>query len=730
MRGMMATESSGDHSANPLENSSATRAQHHDLDALFSPSSIALIGATDREGSVGQALAKNLSTFKGSLFFINAKKTAVCGRTAYPNLASIETTKPVDLAVIATKSSRVPETLRECAQAGVKAAIIISAGFRETGSSGAELEREMLREAARGGIRILGPNCLGVMSPHASINATFAAGSARPGGLAFISQSGALCTAILDWSLTERVGFSGFVSLGSMSDIGWSDLIRHFSKDPKTRGIVMYMESMNGVADFMNAALETVPTKPIIAIKVGRTKEASKAAASHTGALTGDDATIDAIFQRAGVIRVDTIEELFDTAELLSKTASAPPKGRNLAVLTNAGGPAALATDSLIRSKGKLSEMGELTMHKLNALLPAHWSHGNPIDILGDAEAERYGHSLRAILEDPNTDGVLVILTPQSMTQPLATAQAIIEVQKATSKTVLASWMGGESVAAGRELLNAAGIPTFNYPDEAARAWTLLWSREQRLPLIAEARRLAALPPAAMAEARMEIAKHLLGTTGLLTETASKLILRAAGIRTNATIHAGSAEDAVAAATQLSFPAVLKLHSRTVTHKSDVGGVRLNLTDGAAVRQAWIEIQSGVPEADFDGVSVQRMVRYPALEVICGFRRDPQYGPLLIFGAGGVLVETLRDTVILVPPLSPMLVMDRIRHTRIFTALQGTRHLRKVDLEALAEMIVRIGELSVAAPEIEELDINPIVFEDGIPLALDARIACHHGLAS
>ena len=726
----MAAQSTGNLNAYPPKNSGAADSQDNGLDALFAPKSIALIGATDREGSVGQSLAKNLSAFTGTLFFINANKPTVCGRTAYPNLASIGESARVDLAVIATPAARVPATLRECAQAGVKAAIVISAGFREAGNCGAALEREMLLEAARGGIRILGPNCLGLMSPHASINATFAAGPARPGTLAFISQSGALCTAILDWSLGERVGFSGFVSLGSMSDVGWSDLIRHFSKDPNTRGIVMYMESMDRVAQFIDAALDTVPRKPIIVIKVGRTKEASRAAASHTGALTGDDATIDALFQRAGVIRVDSIEELFDTAELLSKTAGAPPKGASLAVLTNAGGPAALATDSLIRSGGRLYQLSESTIQTLNALLPAHWSHGNPIDILGDADADRYGNSLRAVLEDPHANGALVILTPQSMTQPLATAQAIIDVQRAAAKPVLASWMGGESVAAGRELLNAAGIATFDYPDEAARAWMLLWRREERLPLIAEARRVASLQPAPMAEARAALAKHRGEATTLLTETASKLILQAAGIPTSATVHASSEEDAVAAATELGFPAVLKLHSKTITHKSDVGGVRLNLEDAAAVREAWRAIQSSVPKADFDGVSVQRMFRGPSLELICGFSRDPQYGPVLIFGAGGILVETLRDTVLLLPPLSRMLVMDRIRQTRIFSALKGTRQFREVALDALADLIIRVGELALAAPEIEELDINPLVFEAGLPLALDARITCRYGLAS
>ena len=726
----MAAQSTGDINLEPPEDSGTADERDTGLDALFSPKSIALIGATDREGSVGLALAKNLDSFPGTLFFINANKPSVCGRRAYPNLASIEESAQVDLAVIATPAARVPATLRECAQAGVKAAIVISAGFREAGSSGAELEQEMLFEAARGGIRILGPNCLGLMSPHASINATFAAGPARPGTLAFISQSGALCTAILDWSLGERVGFSGFVSLGSMSDVGWSDLIRHFSKDPNTHGIVMYMESIDGVEQFIDAALETVPRKPIIAIKVGRTKEAARAAASHTGSLTGDDAIIDALLHRAGVIRVDSIEELFDTAELLSKIASAPPKGANLAVLTNAGGPAALATDSLIRSGGKLCQLNESTIQTLNTLLPAHWSHGNPIDILGDADADRYANSLRTILADPHTNGALVILTPQSMTQSLATAQAIIEIQRAAAKPVLASWMGGENVAAGRELLNAAGVATFDYPDEAARAWMLLWSREARLPLIAEARRVASLPPAPMVEARAALAKHLSGTTTFLSESVSKRILQAAGIPTNATVRAESEEDAAAAATELGFPAVLKLHSQTITHKSDVGGVRLNLGDAAAVRQAWRAIQSGVPEASFDGVSVQRMFRGPSLELICGFRRDPAYGPVLIFGAGGVLVETLRDTVILLPPLSRMLVMDRIRQTRIFTALKGTRHFREVDLDALADLIIRVGELALAAPEIEELDINPIVFKDGLPLALDARIACRYGLAS
>src|SRR5215210_538507 len=437
--------------------------ERQQLDTIFRPETVAVIGATERPGSVGRTIMWNLvsSPFGGTVFPVNSRRPNVLGIKAYPSVSDVP--QKVDLAVIVAPAPAVPDIITECVEAGVEGAIIISAGFRETGPEGIELEERVLAEARRGRMRIIGPNCLGVMNPTTGLNATFAGAMARPGNVGFLSQSGALMTAILDRSFMENVGFSAFVSVGSMMDVGWGDLIYYLGDDPRTESIVVYMESVGDARSFLSAAREVALTKPIIVIKAGRTAAASYAAASHTGSLTGSDEVLDAAFMRSGILRVNNISDLFDMAETLGKQPR--PKGPRLTILTNAGGPGVLATDALIAGGGELAEISPETMQKLDDLLPAPWSHGNPIDVLGDADPERYAKALEISAKDPGSDGILVVLTPQDMTDPMETAQDLAPLAQSTRKPVLASWMGGAGVAPANSVLNGAGVPTFDYPD-------------------------------------------------------------------------------------------------------------------------------------------------------------------------------------------------------------------------------------------------------------------------
>jgi len=688
------------------------------LEAFFAPRSVALIGATDREGSVGCAVLMNLQSFPGNLFPVNPKRATVLGLRAYATLSEIK--GGIDLVIIVTPASTVPVLIRECVDKGVKAVVIISAGFKEIGPEGVELEQQILAEARRNGLRIIGPNCLGIMAPHSGLNATFATAMARPGRVAFLSQSGALCTAILDWSFAQNVGFSAFVSVGSMLDVGWGDLIHHFGADPHTQSIVIYMESVGNAAAFMEAARLVSAKKPIVVIKVGRTAAAAKAAASHTGAMTGSDDVLDAAFRRAGVLRVDTIEELFDMAEVLSKQPL--PPGPRLAIVTNAGGPGALATDAIERAGGHLAELSESTLKSLDAALPSHWSHANPVDVLGDADAERYATAFRAVMDDPQVDGLLAVLTPQAMTQADETAGALIAVAQQTAKPVLASWMGCDAVASARDRLNAAGLPTYDYPDEAARAFQFMWQRQQCLRLLQETNRVACEPLLALIEAQTLVAKLKVAERTLLTEIEAKAVLGAAGIPVVETRLALSEDEAVAAAEVLGFPVVLKLHSSTITHKTDVGGVKLHLADAAAVSDAWQCIQAAVPADDFQGVSVQRMVATRGIELIVGCSSDAQFGSVLLFGAGGTLVEVFQDRALALPPLSAPLVQDWIGQTKIYRALLGIRGQPPVDLAELAAVLIKLANLVLTCPEIAELDINPLLASASGMVVLDARI--------
>ena len=699
------------------------RRRHHPLDVFFSPRTVALIGATESEGSVGRTILRNLigNPFGGVVFPINPKRSSVLGIKAYPSIAEVP--EAVDLAVIATPAQTVPGIIRECVQAGARGAIIISAGFKEAGAAGVELERQVLAEARRGKMRIIGPNCLGVMSPLTGLNATFAGTMARAGSVGFISQSGALCTAILDWSLQEMVGFSAFVSIGSMLDVNWGDLIGYLGEDPRTQSIVLYMESIGDARSFISAAREVALTKPIIVIKAGRTKAAAKAAASHTGALTGSDEVLHAAFRRSGVLRVNSIADLFYMAEVLAKQPR--PKGPRLTIVTNAGGPAVLATDALILTGGALAELAPETIQALNQILPPHWSHGNPIDILGDASAERYAQAVEIAAKDPNSDGLLAVLAPQAMTDPTQTAERLKGLARLDGKPLLASWMGGADVAAGVTILNRAGIPTFSYPDTAVRAFNYMWRYSYNLRSLYETPVLAAEEGIDRAAAERLIQKARKWGRTILTELESKELLAAYALPTVETRLAKNEAEAAEIAAEIGYPVVLKLHSETITHKSDVGGVQLNLANAAAVRRAYRAIEKKVKGADFLGVTVQPMIARDGYELILGSSPDPEFGPVLLFGAGGTLVEVFQDRALGLPPLTTTLARRMMEQTKIFTALKGVRGKGPVDLAALEQLLVRFSRLVVEQRWIKEIDINPLLVSEDRQIALDARVVLH-----
>ena len=698
------------------------------LDAIFQPENVAVIGASESPGSVGRTLLWNLvsNPFGGTIFPVNPKRNSVLGIEAYDSVRDIEA--DVDLAVIATPAPTVPGIVEACGAAGVQGLIIVSAGFREVGEEGAELERDIKEKARAHNIRIVGPNCLGVMRPPNGLNATFAGAMANEGNVAFVSQSGALLTSILDWSFRENVGFSAFVSIGSMLDVDWGDMITYLGDDHKTESIVLYMESMGNARSFLSAARDVAQSKPIIVIKAGRTQAAAKAAASHTGTLTGSDDVLDAAFRRSGVLRVDDINDLFYMAEVLGKQPR--PEGRNLTILTNAGGPGVLATDALIGGGGELTPLSEEALDNFDEILPAAWSHSNPVDILGDADPERYAKSLEVAANDENSDGLLVVLTPQAMTEPTKTAEHLRPYARDNQKPILASWMGGDAVASGEKILNEAGLPTFAYPDTAARVFNHMWRYSYNLRALYETPSLPedeeGLPDRETATGIVE-ETHESGRV-LMTEYASKRLLSAYGIPTVETRIAETPEEAVAAAQKIGYPVAVKIHSTSITHKSDVGGVQLGLGTDEAVREAFRTIEGNVTPDGFDGVTVQPMIdRTDGYELIIGSSMDEQFGPVLLFGSGGQLVEVYKDRALGLPPLNTTLARRMMEQTDIYEALEGVRGRDPVDLDALEAMLVRFSQLVVEQPRVKEIDVNPLLARpgDGGLLALDARVVLH-----
>jgi acetyltransferase len=677
---------------------------------------------------VGRSTLANLihSPFPGKIYPVHPRLHEVLGRRAYARIGEIP--ESVDLAVIVTPARTVPGIIGECISAGAKGAVIISAGFREQGEEGKALEREIAEQLGRDRLRVVGPNCLGVMNTTVGLNATFAQAMALPGNVAFLSQSGALLTAILDWSLGERVGFSAFVSTGSMLDVGWGDLIDYFGDDPNTQSILIYMESVDDARSFLSAARAVAITKPIIVIKAGRSEAASKAASSHTGALTGSDEVFDAVLQRSGVLRVESISDIFYMAEVLSKQPR--PRGPKLVIVTNAGGPAVLATDALTAEGGELATLAETSHKALDELLPPFWSHGNPIDVLGDADPERYARAVEIAIKNPGSDGLLAILAPQGMTDPSGVAERLAPHAKVHGKPLLASWMGGEYIEAGERTLNASGIPTFSYPDTAARVFVNMWRYTDHLRGLYETPAIADDPSVAGERARKAgeiLASVLAQSRTLLTEVESKQVLALYEIPTVTTMAFSSGEEAAQAACAIGFPVVLKLHSRKITHKTEVGGVKLDLRDSDAVRKAYGEIESSVTSragADsFEGVTVQPMVRQDGYELIVGSSVDGQFGPVILFGSGGELVEVYGDHALALPPLNTTLAQRMMEQTKVYGALKGVRGRKPVNWEALEGVLVRFSHIPVELPRIKEIDINPLLASSEGLMALDARIA-------
>jgi acetyltransferase len=698
----------------------------HYLKPLFSPKSVAVFGASDRIDSVGQIVFQNMlqSGYQGALYPINPSHLEVQGCKAYSSISQI--IDPVELAVIATPPQSVPDIIEECGKHKVKAAVIITAGFGEAGDTGKALERALLINAKRCGIRLIGPNCLGIMRPDIGLNATFNKGDASPGNLAFVSQSGALCTAILDWAQSNDVGFSSVVSMGSSVDLDFGEILDYLVSDVLTQSILLYIEGIRNSRSFMSSIRAAARIKPVILVKVGRHAAASKAAMSHTASLVGSDDAFDAAVRRAGVVRVQTITQLFSAAKALS--CGFHPTGNRLAIVTNGGGPGVMATDCAADLGLVMAPLSDVTIEKLNQALPPTWSHGNPVDIIGDAQADRYHHAVKACLEDANVDGVLTILTPQAMTKPLEAANAVIELSNQYSKPLLTCWMGGAQVEESRTAFNHARKPSFRTPEPAVEVFSFLsaYYQNQKLLMQMPGPLSHHLEPD-VEGARMIIEGALQESRKVLSEMESKALLSAFHIPVAQTLVAHSPNEALLIAQQLGYPVAMKINSPDITHKTDAGGVRLNLINAQAVRGAYHELVENVkrnrPEAHIDGISIEPMIVKPnGRELMVGVTSDPVFGPLITFGAGGTTVEIMGDRSVSLPPLNTFLVKDLIQGTRVAKMLGNFRQMPLVCMDALESVLLRVSEMVCELPMLIEMDINPLIVDEHGALAADARV--------
>jgi len=689
------------------------------LDKLFAPQSVAVIGASERPARVGTVVLRNLlqGGFAGPVWPVNPKYRMLEGIACYPTISALPGIP--DLAVICVPPEAVPRSIAELGAKGCKAAVVLTAGL-------GKLSQTMLDAAKPHLLRILGPNCVGQLIPGIKLNASFAHTSAEPGRLAFVSQSGALCTIVLDWAREHGIGFSHFISLGDSADVDFGDVIDYLANDPNTRAILLYIESVKQARKFMSAARAAARSKPIVAVKSGRNARAAKAAASHTGALAGGDDVYTAALRRAGILRVDGVEELFDAVETLAHMRKLP--GERLAIITNGGGPGVMAVDKLIHYGGTLADLAPETLAALDAVLPHTWSHGNPVDIVGDAPAERYAAALDIILRDEHVDAVLAMYAPTAIVPPLEPAKAVIAAAAKTDKNVLACWSGGEAVQAARRAFAVANVTSYETPDAAARAFSHMidYRRNQKNLMQIPAELPEDFVPD-LVTVRAVIQKALGEGRRMLNEIEGKRILAAYGIPTVPTEQAETPQAAMSAARRLGYPVALKILSPDITHKSDVGGVALNLDDVAEVRAAAEAMLARVkrlrPDAKIDGFSVQPMVRRArAHELIVGALTDPIFGPAIMFGQGGVGVEVIGDRAIALPPLNMHLANDLIENTKVSRLLSGYRDFPVVDRTALAALLVRVAQLIADHAEIQELDINPLYADDQGLVALDARL--------
>ncbi|MDJ0496421.1 MAG: bifunctional acetate--CoA ligase family protein/GNAT family N-acetyltransferase [Acidimicrobiia bacterium] len=699
----------------------------HYLKALFAPKSVAMFGASETTDSVGQVVFKNLleGGFSGDIYAINPKRKEVQGQKAYPDLDSIG--EDIDLAIVATPAPTVPGIVEQCGAHGIKSMIILSAGFREVGETGRALE-EKVRDAARShGIRFLGPNCLGLIRPSIGLNATFGNNKAAEGTIALVSQSGALCTSILDWAENRDVGFSAVVSTGIAADLDFGDVLDYLASDPKTESIILYIEGLNQSRRFMSGLRAAARIKPVIAIKAGRHSEGAAASMSHTGALVGGDEAFSAALARSGVVRVETISQVFAAAGTLSSKYKS--SGDRIAIVTNAGGPAVLAADHTPEVGLNLAEIGEETIKALDDALPATWSKRNPVDIIGDAPPERYREAIDICLRDPEVDGVLVILTPQAMTRPLEVAEAVVEAADKNRKPIITSWMGGRQVDPARAVFRQARIPTFNTPEAAIDAFHYLaaYRNNQRLLLQVPGRLPIDHEEPNIEAARLIIESALNEKREVLTEPESIALLEAFHIPTVRNGIARTPEEALVLAVSMGFPVAMKIYSEDISHKSDVGGVKLNIRNAADVRGNYRElierVQQKRPDADLQGVTVEQMHRTTnGREVMVGVINDPVFGPVISFGAGGTWVEVLQDAAVALPPLNDRLARNLIRRTKISKSLDEFRNMPAANTNALVDVLLRVSNMACELPWIQEMDINPLILDERGAMAVDARI--------
>ncbi len=695
------------------------------IDKLFKPDSIAIIGASDREDSISSAIFRNLTYggYPGEVFPVNPKHKKVWGKQSYPLISKIR--KPVDLALIAAPISTAPKIVSDCVKAETGSAIIISAGGKETGDKGLEIEAAIKNEAAGSNLRIVGPNCLGIICARSKLNASFASHMPISGKMAFVSQSGAICTSILDLSIKENIGFSYFVSLGSMLDIEFGDMVDYLGDDPDVSSIIMYVESLSRFRNFMSAARAVSRIKPIIVLKAGRSMAGAKAAASHTGSLAGENEVYDAAFKRAGIVRVKTFEELFDCAELLAKQPR--PSSSGLAIVTNAGGPGVMATDALSDYGVTPVELSNETTEKLNAILPEHWSRGNPIDLIGDATPERYRQVAEICLNAPEVNGLLVMLSPTALSSPSSVAGALTELLKRKRIPIFTTWLGGAYVENGKKIFNQAGIPTFDTPERAVSAFMDLYHYSKNIEMLQEIP--SSLPQKIeydYEKAKCIIYENIEKENFILTETAAKEILTAYGIPVNRIEFASSEEEAVEKARLLGNHVAMKICSPDILHKTDANGVKLNLENEFKVRRAYNELKINAsiykPEARIEGVTIQPMIELPDYELIMGVKKDRDFGPVILFGLGGIHTEVIKDRAIALPPLNRLLARRLMEETKVYKILNGYRNRLPANLELLEEILIRLSQLVSDFPEIEEMDINPFFVKENTVCAVDARI--------
>jgi acetyltransferase len=699
----------------------------HKLDQIFNPRRIALIGISSNPNSVGGKVLINLVSggFQGVVYPVNADIEAVMGIACFPSIQSLP--KTPDLAILCTPASLVPETVHQCGEAGILGIIILSAGFREIGDEGKALEEQIRKEMTRfKELRIIGPNCLGIIVPGRNLNASFAMGMPHKGHIAFISQSGALCTSVLDWAQEGKIGFSYFVSIGNTLDVDFADLIDYFGQDDNTKSIILYVESIDKARTFMTAARAFARTKPILVYKAGRFPESAEAAASHTGAMAAEDAVYQAAFQRMGLARIYNIGDIFDCAELIGRHKI--PRGPRLGIITNAGGPGVMASDALIASHGTIAEFSGETMAKLDESLPAMWSHRNPVDVLGDARSKRIAKAVKIVLDDPGVDAALIILTPQAMTNPTAAAKAVGELSQNSGKPILAAWLGGLSMRDGIRILIESGVATYRTPEQAVGAFMTLVAYARNLEILYETPKdIPVQFSLDRKHLRSQFNTLFAGKGEILTEDVSKKLLDAYGIPNTTPAVAKTTEEAVRVASDIGYPVVAKIFSPDISHKTDVGGVILNIQNENSLLESYDRILSNTrkekPGARIDGITIQKMI--PAengLELITGIKKDPVFGSVIMIGMGGTAAEVFNDYQLGFPPLNERLARRMLESLRIWPLLQGFRGRPPADTAKLIEILIRISYLAADYPEIAEIDINPLLVTPVQVIALDARV--------